>query len=268
MTDPRLVSAYGLLVHGDPKNIERRLNNLCILVPEIEEELLVTVDIPLKVLTDEITNSRFIACEFNRDLDSYRSPLSNTYFPQLDDGVQIPKRLRDIEVIANNVFRSYCKLYFNQGLSSVYLWEISEASFGLGVFIKNEVDITLGNGIKMIGSIDCSDAFEITENGDDTASYKLTSSALIHIELHNGLTSPLVISGSTAALSVYNANYKKDTDHVINAGRIVESRADEFKSRIDNLFVGKINEIVCILSDPNSPMSRHRVMSEAFKSSS
>ena len=70
----KLDSVYDLLRRVPPKKIETRLFDAISLAPDEEDTLLSTVDIPLKIKTDEVTSAEYVACEFNRDLDSHRSP--------------------------------------------------------------------------------------------------------------------------------------------------------------------------------------------------
>ena len=157
--------------------IERRRDDVITPCPDLEDEILQTVDIPLSLVTDTVNNFR--------DLESYRSSFSNQYFPALDDGQQIPDRLRWMEIMANTAFASYCHLYYTGGISSVYLWEIDNNVFGFGVFIKNEIDKEpRGGQIK-------------AHESKEAAVYKLTSSAIVNV-----VCEPLKISGRTSAAKV------------------------------------------------------------------
>lgn len=68
----------------------------------------------------------FLLCDYNRDGDSYRSPWSNTYFPPLEDGILPSPALRKIEMEMNELLKFYTEMYYEGGISSVYLWENSE----------------------------------------------------------------------------------------------------------------------------------------------
>ena len=73
-----------------------------------------------------VTSKPFLLCDYNRDGDSYRSPWSNTYFPPLDDGILPSKALRKIEMEMNELVKFYTDMYYEGGISSVYLWENDE----------------------------------------------------------------------------------------------------------------------------------------------
>ena len=258
----KITQVYQLLRHSNPSKIERRRDDAITICEEIEDEVLQTVDVPLKLVTDTVSNTQFVACEFNRDLDSYRSPISNQYFPPLEDGQEIPDRLRQMEIKANNAFASYCHLYYTGGISSVYLWEIDEHVFGLGVFIKNDVDTQLRGGQHIKGSINCADTIEVDET-EEVATYKLTSSAIVNVEMDIGLDTPLTISGSTSDSKVKQAKWATDDDHLINIGQLVESNSAAFKDTIDNIFVGKMKQITDILSN-NDGRAQQAMMANAF----
>ena len=64
----------------------------------------------LELAIDEKTGNKFICSEFNRDGDSFRSPISNTYHPEIDDAIYPSDYLRGYEEKANILFEEYKKL--------------------------------------------------------------------------------------------------------------------------------------------------------------
>ena len=112
-------------------------------VPSLCEDLLSSVDQPLKIARDKETGKDYLLCDYNRDGDSYRSasplvvatacpppppplalspkpspplclpsrsPWSNKYDPSLPDGAVPSDRLRRLEVEANQAFDTYREL--------------------------------------------------------------------------------------------------------------------------------------------------------------
>ena len=108
-------------------------------MPDLCEDLLSSVDQPLKISKDKETGKEYLLCDYNRDGDSYRlvslsvvftasfvlinlvtvyqlfpsffrSPWSNKYDPPLDDGALPSDRLRRLEIEANKVFDTYREL--------------------------------------------------------------------------------------------------------------------------------------------------------------
>jgi hypothetical protein len=63
-------------------------------------------------------------------VDICRSPWSNTYDPPLEDGSMPSERLRKLEIDANHAFDQYREMYFEGGVSSVYLWDLDHGFAG------------------------------------------------------------------------------------------------------------------------------------------
>ena len=59
-----------------------------------------------------------------------RAPWSNAYDPRLEDGAMPSERLRKLEVDANTAFDQYREMYFEGGVSSVYLWDLDHGFAG------------------------------------------------------------------------------------------------------------------------------------------
>ena len=133
MSEDQLDSALNLMRRMPPASAENTLAGLIEMVPELTDDLLSQVDQPLKVEKDPKTGKMFILCDYNRDGDSYRSPWSNEYYPATQDGFLPSKKLRELEVMANSLFDTYRKLYFEGGNSSAYFFdteEDNESAFG------------------------------------------------------------------------------------------------------------------------------------------
>ena len=70
---------------------------------------------------------------------TFRSPWTNSYEPPLEDGAMPSERLRKLEIEANTAFDQYRELYFEGGVSSVYLWDL-DAGFAGVILIKKAGD--------------------------------------------------------------------------------------------------------------------------------
>lgn len=135
-----------LPVRDSSKNFEFLVDSL----PEYAPELLSSIDRPLTVLTCKQTNQRYIASEFNRNKDSYRSPWSNEYStsptkPKSSNtslgsacGYEPPKDLRELEIVINNMLKHYVKLYYDEGIASAYAWETVHG-LAVAVLIKKGI---------------------------------------------------------------------------------------------------------------------------------
>lgn len=162
-----------------PQQIEKNLTNIIELQPALSDDLLQTIEPPLKVVIDKESGREYLLCDYNLDGESYRSPWTNEYDPPLEDGTKPSERLRILEIEANHVFGLYRDMYFEGGVSSVYLWDLDTDNSFAGIFlIKKTVD----DNEKLKGYWDSSHVFEIHENEDNMANYKLTSTAIICLE--------------------------------------------------------------------------------------
>jgi hypothetical protein len=65
-------SMLDLMRRLPPTNVEENVNALIQICPDYADDLLGSVDQPLKVMTDRETGKDYLACDYNRDGDSYR----------------------------------------------------------------------------------------------------------------------------------------------------------------------------------------------------
>lgn len=72
-----------------------------------------------------------------------RSPWSNKYYPPLEDGFLPSEKLRQLEVEANELFDAYRELYFEGGVSSVYLWDLDNGFAGCFLVKKSKLALIL-----------------------------------------------------------------------------------------------------------------------------
>eukprot|EP00058_Branchiostoma_floridae_P001898 XP_002587386.1 hypothetical protein BRAFLDRAFT_96273 [Branchiostoma floridae] len=99
--DQQLDCALDLMRRLPPQQIEKNLSDLIDLVPTLCEDLLSSVDQPLKIARDKQVGKDYLLCDYNRDGDSYR--------------------------------------YFEGGVSSVYLWDLDHGFAGV-ILIKKAGD--------------------------------------------------------------------------------------------------------------------------------
>jgi hypothetical protein len=155
-----LLTIRGVLRHSDllrrlnPKHTTDHLNAIISLAPDLQEDLLSSVDQPLSVRRCQQTGRDYLLCDYNRDGDSYRSPWSNEFDPPLeptgrgagDDeegGGALPsERVRKIEIAANEAFDVYREMYYEGGISSVYLWNLDDGFAGVVLLKKGNVPIS------------------------------------------------------------------------------------------------------------------------------
>ena len=73
-----------LLRRLPPSATAQNLAGIISLVPSLEEELLSSVDVGLTAKRCPASGRDYLCCDYNRDGDSYRSPWSNDFDPQID----------------------------------------------------------------------------------------------------------------------------------------------------------------------------------------
>ena len=185
-------------------------------------------------------NKKFIMCDYNRDGDSYRS-WSNAYYPPIDDGFLPSDALRQTEVEANRVFDAYRHLYFEGGVSSVYLWDIDDGFAGC-FLIKKE--ITEKKRSVSEGCWDSIHVVEVNETGNDTAVYKLTTTVMLAMEVLGNKMGSVDLSGGLTRQSEKTAKFDKVNTHLVHIGKMIEDQETNIRTNIDQLYVQKTMNIV------------------------
>lgn len=72
MADGPLDSMLDLMRRLPPTQIENNVSALVDICPDYADDLLGSVDQPLRVKTDVATGKEYLTCDYNRDGDSYR----------------------------------------------------------------------------------------------------------------------------------------------------------------------------------------------------
>lgn len=241
MSEQQLDCALDLMRRLPPQSIEENLAGLIDLVPSLCEDLLSSIDQPLKIAKDRESKRDFLLCDYNRDGDSYRSPWSNTYDPPIDDGNVPSDRLRELEIQANNAFDTYRELYFEGGVSSVYLWDLETSGFAGVVLIKK-----VGDGSKKIkGCWDSIHVFEVQEKSSGrNATYKLTSTVMLWLETNKDGSGMMKLGGSLTRQAEQEFTVSDSSPHVANVGHMVEDMENKMRSTLNEIYFGKTKDIV------------------------
>lgn len=71
-TEKQMDCALDLMRRLPPQHIEKNLSDLIDLVPSLCEDLLSSIDQPLKIAKDKESGRDYLLCDYNRDGDSYR----------------------------------------------------------------------------------------------------------------------------------------------------------------------------------------------------
>lgn len=241
MTEAQLDCALDLMRRLPPQNTEENLAGLIDLVPSLCEDLLSSIDQPLKVAKDAETNRDYLLCDYNRDGDSYRSPWSNTYDPPIDDGATPSPKLRELEIQANNAFDTYREMYFEGGVSSAYLWDLDNGFAGV-ILIKK-----VGDGTKQVkGCWDSIHVVEVQEKSSGrNATYKLTSTVMLWLETNKQDSGMMKLGGSmTRQDERENVTVSDSSPHVANIGMMIEDMEFKMRSQLNEIYFGKTKDIV------------------------
>lgn len=240
MTDQQLDCALDLMRRLPPQQIEKNLSDLIDLVPDLCEDLLSSIDQPLKVATDKKVGKDYLLCDYNRDGDSYRSPWTNSYEPPLEDGAMPSERLRKLEIEANTAFDQYRELYFEGGVSSVYLWDLDNGFAGV-ILIKKA-----GDGSKKIkGCWDSIHVVEVAEKSSGrSAHYKLTSTSMLWLQTNKVGSGTMNLGGSLTRQVEQDCPVSDASPHIPNIGRMVEDMENKIRNTLYEIYFGKTRDIV------------------------
>jgi len=236
------------------------LVNIC---PEDADELLQSVDQPLQVMVDRATGREYLACDYNRDGESYRSPWSNDYDPPLDDGAVPSPKMRKLEIQANEAFDTYREMYYEGGVSSVFLWDPEDPSGGSNfagvVVLKKTMTPTLA--YEPSGSWDSIHVFETVERGRQ-AHYKLTSTVMLQLITRKGTEGEVKVpaekkglenckrdgevslSGSMTRQTEQDWPLHDSSSHISNIGRMIEEMEIKMRNLLQEVYFGKTRDIV------------------------
>lgn len=253
MSEQQLDCALDLMRRLPPQQIEKNLTDLIDLVPSLCEDLLSSVDQPLKIARDKSAGKDYLLCDYNRDGDSYRSPWSNVYDPPLEDGAMPSERLRKLEIDANAAFEQYRELYFEGGVSSVYLWDLDHGFAGV-ILIKKA-----GDGSKKIkGCWDSIHVVEVQEKSSGrSAHYKLTSTVMLWLQTNKSGSGTMNLGGSLTRQVEQDASVSEASPHIVNIGRMVEDMENKIRNTLNEIYFGKTRDIVNGLRSTQSLMDQN-----------
>lgn len=245
----------------DPKKIGANLNHIISLVQaddsadqdskdDLTQDLLLSIDQPLAVSTCKESGKEFLCCDYNRDGDSYRSHWSNKYYPSVDeDAPYPPEHLRQLEIKANDAFDIYRDLYYEGGLSSVYLWDNGEVEDSQ-LLDSGFAGVVLFQKQNDGGRWDSIHVAEVIPETKSLALYKLTSTVILdlngaqsakpgQLSLSGNLTRQLETSASLTTEGAANL----ETAHLINLGQLVEKQEYNIRNVLQEVYFDKLKDI-------------------------
>lgn len=252
--DEKYDAALDLLRRLDPTKVKTNLTNLINLEPDLAEDLLSSVDSQLIVSKDpENSNKEYLCCDYNRDIDSYRSPWSNKYFPQLseEDLQESPfpnDQLRQLEIMCNDSFDVYRDLYYEGGISSVYLWNMEDETTDSGDSETDFAGVILFKKAN-IGDWDSIHVFEVTRSAANEYNYKVTTTIILHLE--NQAEIKTLLAGNLTRQTERNIAVQDETDnldtiqvaHITNLGTMIEDIESQMRNSLETVYFEKTRDI-------------------------
>lgn len=269
-----LEAALDLLRRLPPHRIEENLNSLIKLLPQYADTLRSTVDVPAKVCVCRKTSREYLICEYNRDGDSYRSPWSNEYEPPLPEGTEglrLSTQLRQLELAANEAFTTYRMLYYDGGISSVYVWQVPPPpnlgeqsileSFMMAILIKKLVKEAEEEGINdaawdsmHVVEVTVTMPHNISETSNSAATttarrqahYKLTTTITVHLDSEEERLDNFILSGNVTRQIEHHAALPTDSieEHIPQIGRLIEDMESRMRSSLQEIYFGKTLDMI------------------------
>ncbi|KAK0529796.1 F-actin-capping protein subunit beta [Tilletia horrida] len=251
-----------------PSQLPDNLQTLFAISPELEDEISCSVDQPLLIRHDNTPEGKgreYLCCQFNMDAGSWRSPWSSTYDPPLgagsaaaaaggdgaqdadledEEGAQPSPQLRELEIKANEAFATYKQMYYEGGLSSVYLWNPEETDDSIAGVVLIRKDVDDGPGPKSTWS--SMHVFEANmEKGSKYAEYKLTSTIMLSLaRKSDDKLGNLELSGSLTRLDAARLEVPTLASHIGNVGRLIENQEAKIRGLLQEVYFGKTRDIV------------------------
>lgn len=236
-------AALDLLRRLNPQNITENLEKIIHLNPDLAEDLLSTVDVPLSIAKDPTNGKPFLTCDYNRDLDSFRSPWSNKYYPQLDDddSPYPSAALRELEVKLNDAVDIYRDLYYEGGISSVYLWDqddsVESGFAGVALFKKSTEDNQ--------GLWDSIHVLEVEKKSSTKYLYKFTSTIILDLTKVSK-ENRVKLSGNLIRQNEKIGEVEKGDlyGHIVNIGSLVEDVESKLRNLLQQVYFDKTSDII------------------------
>ncbi|KIK55061.1 hypothetical protein GYMLUDRAFT_264232 [Collybiopsis luxurians FD-317 M1] len=123
-------SMLDLMRRLPPTRTEENISSLISICPDYADDLLGSVDQPLQLKTDRATGREYLALSIPRQI-----ALVQRKRPVFQRTVSTPK-LRKLEISPNETFDTHRKMYYEGGVSSVYLWDLDDGGLAGVVLLK------------------------------------------------------------------------------------------------------------------------------------
>lgn len=209
----------------------------------------------MKTLTCTKTGKAFLCCDYNRDGDLYRSPFSNEFIgdsPAEDDAPKPSTHLRELELFANDSFDIYRELYYEGGISSVYLWDKEEGDATSDGSIGFDGVLLLKKTLDDSSSWDSIHVFEIDGKDSSNATYRLTSTIILDLADSESRDNSTYLSGNLTRQTERDYSFKDSSSHVANIGTLIEDVEIQMRNMLQEVYFGKTKDILQDIRSFNS----------------
>jgi capping protein beta len=186
------------------------------------------------------------------------------------------ERVRKMEVKANEAFDVYRDLYYEGGVSSVFLWNLDDGFAGVVLLKKGETPSTLlprcirhiythsldksivetkadkppphppaspQNDSVSSGVWDSIHVFEASERGR-TSNYRLTSTVILSLATKGAALGEVDLSGNMTRQVEQDLPVENDESHIANIGRLVEDMELKMRNLLQEVYFGKAKDVV------------------------
>ena len=202
------------------------------------------IDGRLQILPDDATGKLFIASDFNRIKQSYRSPWSNVYIPQsseIENYYFPPEQLRKLEMTFNELLLSYCHVYYENAIGSAYFSEgVDHGTFFVVIHIKKDYsEGSESHCWESTHSVKVSAKFE----GDQVhVEIAMTSTVLTIFEFatYTNLNGSVSKTGNRT-FSAYSNDF--DEPLVRNLGELLEENENGLRGTMENVSIPRCTEL-------------------------
>ncbi|GMF58544.1 unnamed protein product [Phytophthora fragariaefolia] len=246
--DEGMTASLNLMRRLPPREVETNVYSLTRLLPELADALYQRVDQPLHVGVDPGNGRKFLLCDYNRDGDAYRSPWSNRYDPPVaaGEGFYPSESLRALEVQANELFDAYRELYYQGGVSSVYMWDL-ERGFAACFLVRKDVQdqrFVQRGAWNAVHVVEVQEGAGVLHAGARKATYRLTTSVLLDMKVNRPELGDLTLDGTLTRQMERTLDFGDQFDHVSNMGRMVEDMEIDMRASLDGLYISKTREVI------------------------
>ena len=132
-------------------------------------------------------------------------------------------------------------MYFEGGVSSVYLWDLDHGFAGV-ILIKKAGD---GDSKKIKGCWDSIHVVEVQEKSSGrNAHYKLTSTSMLWLQTNKPRSGTMNLGGSLTRQVEQDCPVSEASPHIANIGRLVEDMENKIRNTLNEIYFGKTRDIV------------------------